>query len=76
MNNQEYKVRPPTVNVNSKRSIISPFSIKISKCSGSCNNINNPNAKLSVSDVGKNLNVKMFNLMSRINETRHIEQMW
>ena len=75
MNNQEYKVRPPTVNVNSKGSIISPFSIKISKCSGSCNNINNPNVKLSVSDVGKNLNVKMFNLMSRTNETRHIEQM-
>ena len=75
MNNQEYKVRPLTVNVNSKVSIISPFSIKISKCSGSCNNINNPNAKLSVSDVGKNLNVKMFNLMSRTNETRHIEQM-
>ena len=73
INNQEYKVRPPTVNVNSKGSIFSPFSIKISKCSGSCNNINNPFTKLSVSDVGKKLNVKMFNLMSRTNETKHIE---
>ena len=28
-------------------------------------------AKLCVSDVVKNLNVKVFNLMSRTNETRH-----
>ena len=50
-----------------------PFSIKTSKCSGSCNNINNPYAKLCVSDAVKKLNAKMFNLMSRTNETRHIE---
>ena len=50
-----------------------PFSIKTSKCSGSFNNINNPHAKLCVLDVIKKLNVKVFNLMSRTNETRHIE---
>ena len=50
-----------------------PFSIKTSKCSDSCINISNPYAKLCVSDVVKNLNVKVFNLMSRTNETRHIE---
>ena len=50
-----------------------PFGIKTSKCSGSCNNINNPYAKFCVSDVVKKLNVRAFNLMSRTNETRHIE---
>ena len=45
--------------------------MKTSKCSCSCNNINNPYAKLCVLDVVKNLNIKIFNLMSRINETRH-----
>ena len=30
-------------------------------------------AKLCVSDVAKNLNVKVFNLMSRTNETIHME---
>ena len=50
-----------------------PFSIKTSKCSGSCNNINHPYAKICVPDAVKNLNVKIFNLMSRTNETRHIE---
>ena len=44
-----------------------------SKCSGSCNNINNPCAKLYVPDVVKKLNVKVFNLVSGTNEIRRIE---
>ena len=50
-----------------------PLGIKTSKCGGSCNNSNDPYPKLCVPDVIKNLNVKVFNLMSRTNETRHIE---
>ena len=73
MNNQECRIRPQIVNINSRGSIFFTFSIKTSKYSGSCNNNNNPYAKLCVPDVIKNLNVKVFNLMSRTNETRHIE---
>ena len=50
-----------------------PFSIKTSKCSGNCNNINHPYAKICVPDFVKDLNVKVFNLMSRTNEKRHIK---
>ena len=50
-----------------------PFSIETSKCNGSCNNINYPYAKMFVPDVVENLNVKVFNLMSRTNETRFTE---
>ena len=71
MSNQECKVRTQIVNVNNEEPLFFPFSIKTSKCSGSCNNINNPYAKLCVPEVVKNLNVKVFNLMSRINKTRH-----
>ena len=53
MNNQECKVRPQIVNVNSDEPVFYPFSIKTSKCSGSCNNINNPCAKICVPDVVK-----------------------
>ena len=67
------KVRPEIVNVNSNEPIFYPFSIRSSKCSGSCNNINDPYAKLFVPDAVKNLNVKVFNLIPRTNETRHIE---
>ena len=48
------------------------FSISTSKCSGSCNNSKDPYAKICVPDDVKNLNVKVFNLMPRTNETRHI----
>ena len=68
MKNQECKTRPQDVNVNSNNPIFYPFSIKTSKCSGNCNNINYPYAKICVPDVIKNLNVKVFNLMSRKNE--------
>ena len=61
MNNQESKVRPDMVNVNSDEPAFYPFSIKTSKCSDSCNNINDPYAKICVPDVVKNLNVKVFN---------------
>ena len=73
MNNQKCKVRPEIVNVKSNEPIFFPFSIKTSKYSGSCNNINDPYVKLCVPDVVKNLNVKVFNLLSRTNETRHTE---
>ena len=40
MNNQECKTRPHIVNVNGEEPVFFPFSIKTSKCSGSCDNIN------------------------------------
>ena len=49
------------------------FSIKTSKCRGSCNNINDPYAKICVPNVINDLNVKVFNLISRTIETRHIK---
>ena len=73
MKNQECKVRPEIINVNSNEPVFYPFSIKTSKCSGSCNNIDDPYAKICVSNVIKDLNVKVFNVMLRINETRHIK---
>ena len=73
MNNQEYKVRPKISDINSNNPMFYAFSIKVNKCSGSCNNINDPYAKMWVLDTIKDLNVRLFNLMSRTNETRHIK---
>ena len=53
MNNQECKVRPEIVNVNGNGPVFYLFSIKTSKYSGSCNNINDACAKLCVPDVDK-----------------------
>ena len=73
MNNQECKARLQILKANSDEPVFYHFRIKTSKCSGSCNNISNPYAKMCVPDIAKNLNVKAFNLMSRTNETRHIK---
>ena len=54
MINQACKVRPEIVNLNSNEPIFYPFSTsKTSKCSGSCNNINDPYAKILVPDAEK-----------------------
>ena len=73
MNNQECKVKLEIVNVNSNEPVFCSFSIKTSKCNGSCNNINDPYAKLCVPNVVKNMNYKIFNLISRTNETKQIK---
>ena len=44
MKNQECKVRPKIVYINSNNPIFYPFSVKRNKCSGNCNNINDPYA--------------------------------
>ena len=49
MNNQELKLRPEIVSVNSDDSVFYPFSIKTSECSGICNN--DPYSKLCIPDV-------------------------
>ena len=71
--NQECKTRPEIINIDSNNPIFYQFSIKVSIGSGNCNNINNPYAEICVRDFTKNLNVKVFSLMSRTNETRLIK---
>ena len=71
LNNQDCKVRPKIADINSSNPIFYPFSIKINKCSGNCNNIIDPYANICVPDTAKDSNVRVFNLMSRTNETRH-----
>ena len=73
MNNQECKIRPRIVNVNSDEPVFFPFIIKTSKCSGTCNYINDTFAKLCVPNMAKIIKLKVFNLMSRTGETRHIK---
>ena len=59
MNNQECKIRPEIININTNEPLFYT--------------INDPDAKICVPDEIKNTNVKVFNLMSRTNETRHMK---
>ena len=42
LNNQKCEVRPKIVNVSSNNPIFYPFNVKIDRCSGNCNSINDP----------------------------------
>ena len=57
MKNKPCKVRPEIINVKNNEPVFYPFSIKTSKGSGSCNNINDPYAKICIPDVIKDLNL-------------------
>ena len=54
MNNQECQVRPEIININSNELLFYPYTVKMNKCSGSCNNTNDPYAKTCIPDVVKN----------------------
>ena len=60
MNNQECRTRTKIININNNEPVFYPFSIKVNKCSRSCNNINDPYAKLCLPNVVKN---KVFKVL-------------
>ena len=60
MKNQVCKVRPEIVSINSNNPIFYPFSVKLNKCGGNCNNINDPYERICVPDTVKYLTVKVF----------------
>ena len=53
MKNRQCKVRSEIININSNNPMFYPFSVKINKCSGNCNNIDDLYARICVSDVIK-----------------------
>ena len=71
MSNPECEIRLAIMNINCNEPLFYLNSILVNKCSGSCNDIDNPYAKLCIPDVFKNMNIKVFHVMPRINETRH-----
>ena len=70
--NQKCMSRPKIIQTNTNELVFYPLSIKVNKCGGDCNTINDPIAKLCVPDIVKDMNIKVFNMLSRINETGKI----
>ena len=67
MKNQQYKVRPKIIKINSNNPVFYPCNVKTNKCRGNCNNTNDPCARICAPDIVNNLNVKVFDLMSLTN---------
>ena len=67
--NEKCMSRPKIINLNANASVFYPLSIKVNKCVGDCND---PMAKLCMPDIVRDMNIKVFNLLARINETRKV----
>ena len=63
--------RPVIINPNEPKYL---FIFSVNKCGGNYNAINDPYAPACVPDNVNNMNVKVFNLMSKVNETRFLVQ--
>ena len=69
LNNQECKVRKV---IADNDYTTYPYKIKVDKCVGSCNDLNNPYFKVCLPDVVKNISVKSFDLISKKNVLKTI----
>ena len=72
--NRECMPRPNILDVNegAGEALFYPYSILINKCSGSCNMLDDPTAKLCVPNIIKGINMKVYNFLMRLNEIRNV----
>ena len=72
--NQKCMPRPKILDVNEGvgEALFYPYNVLVNKCSGSCNKLDDPMAKICVPNIIKNVNVKVYNVLMRLNETRNV----
>ena len=70
--NQKCMPRPKILDVNEGvgEALFYPYNVLVNKCSGSCDTLDNPMAKLCVPNVIKRINMKVYNFLMRLNETK------
>ena len=72
--NQKCKSRPEILDVNEGvgEALFYPYIVLVNKCSGSCNMLDDPMAKVCVPNIIKRVNMKVYNFLMRRNETRNV----
>ena len=70
LKNQECKVREVTVD---NKYMAYLYKLKVNRCVGSCNDINNPHSKACIPGIIKNVAVKKIDLMTLTNTTKQVE---
>ena len=71
--NQKCMPRPKILDVNedTREALFYPYNVLVNKCSGSCNTLDDPMARLCVPNIIKNVNMKVYK-NERLNETRNV----
>ena len=71
---RECMPRPKILDVNEGvgEALFYPYNVLVNKCSGSCDTLDNPMAKLCVPNIINRINMKVYNFLMRLNETRNV----
>ena len=72
--NRECMPRPKILNVNEGigEALLYPYNVLVNKCSRSCNTLDSPMSKICIPEISKNVNMKVYNFLMRLNETRNV----
>ena len=72
--NLECMARPKIVDVNEGvgEALFYPYNVQVNKCSGSCNTLDDPMSRICVPNIIKNVNIKVYNFLMKLNETRNV----
>ena len=72
--NRKCMPRPKILDVNEGVGEASfyPYSVLVNKCSRSCNTLDDLMAKMCVPNIIKRVNMKVYNFLIRLNETRNV----
>ena len=72
--NQKCMPRPKILDVNEGvgEALFYLYNVLVNKCSGSCDTLDNPMAKLCAPNIIKRINMKVYNFLMRLNDTHNI----
>ena len=72
--NRECVPRPKILDVNegNGEALFYPYNVLVNKCSGGCYTLDDPVAKMCVPNIIKRVNMKVYNFLIRLNETRNV----
>ena len=72
--NQKCMPRPKILDANEGvgEALFYLYNVLVNKFSGSCDMLDNPMAKLCVPNIIKRINMKVYNFLMRLNETRNV----
>ena len=74
LSNQKCMIQPTLINLHpneySQEFHYYPFSVKLDRCVGSCNTLNDLSNKVCVPNKTEDLNLSVFNMITGINESK------
>ena len=60
------------VNEGVGEALFYPYHVLVNNCSGSCNTLDDPMAKMCAPNIIKRVNMKVYNFLMSLNETRNV----